>query len=296
VIITVTPGEHKMPSTCGTSGALGSQGGSKTALPHLERAINLAGQGALFAVNHSGGKDSQAVLIRVLEVIPCQQVVVVHAALGEVEWPGAMEHARRQAETAGVPFIATRAGKTLLEMVERRHSLRPEVPSWPSAQHRQCTSDLKRGPIERALRQEAKRRGATIVVNCMGIRAAESPARSKKEPWRRNASQSVAGREWFDWLPIHDLSTAEVFATIKAAGQEPHPAYGSWGNERLSCVFCILSNARDLRNGAIRNPDLYAKYVALEASTAYTAHQSRRSLVEITGLTVEEARNGGIPS
>ena len=43
--------------------------------------------GALFVSNHSGGKDSQAMLINLLEVIPPKQLVVVHASLGAMEWP-----------------------------------------------------------------------------------------------------------------------------------------------------------------------------------------------------------------
>ena len=89
--------------------------------------------GALFVSNHSGGKDSQAMLINLLEVIPPKQLVVVHASLGAMEWPGALELAQKQAEAAGIPFIVARAHKTLLEMVERRFVNRPEVPSWPSA-------------------------------------------------------------------------------------------------------------------------------------------------------------------
>ena len=39
---------------------------------------------ALFVSNHSGGKDSQAMLIKLLDVIPARQLVVVHASLGAV--------------------------------------------------------------------------------------------------------------------------------------------------------------------------------------------------------------------
>jgi 3'-phosphoadenosine 5'-phosphosulfate sulfotransferase (PAPS reductase)/FAD synthetase len=107
---------------------------------------------ALFVVNHSGGKDSQALLIRMLELVPRAQLVVVHASLGEMEWPGALELAQKQAADAGVPFIVARAQKSFLDMVERRFATRPSVPSWPSASTRQCTSDLKRDPIDREIR------------------------------------------------------------------------------------------------------------------------------------------------
>lgn len=45
----------------------------------------LIDSGALFVANHSGGKDSQAHLIRLLEVVPSEQLLVVHASLGAVE-------------------------------------------------------------------------------------------------------------------------------------------------------------------------------------------------------------------
>jgi 3'-phosphoadenosine 5'-phosphosulfate sulfotransferase (PAPS reductase)/FAD synthetase len=273
-----------------------------TPITHLDLALEQAARGALFAVNHSGGKDSQAMLIRLLAAgIPHAQIVVVHAALGDVEWPGAFELAERQARDACVPFIVARAGKDLLGMVANRFATRPEVPSWPSSATRQCTSDLKRGPIRREIGRLAEARHAPAIVNCMGLRAAESRDRAKKAPWVRSERQSrkerrtLAGRvyqrarDWFDWLPVHHLSTAEVFETIGAAGQEPHPAYAA-GNERLSCVFCIMGSANDARIGAIRHPELYARYVALEERTGYTMHQDRRPLVELTGLTVEQAR------
>lgn len=68
--------------------------------------------GALFVSNHSGGKDSQAMLINLLEVIPPKQLLVVHASLGVIEWPGALELAETQAGDAGLSFIVARASKT----------------------------------------------------------------------------------------------------------------------------------------------------------------------------------------
>lgn len=229
--------------------------------------------GALFVSNHSGGKDSQAMLIKLLEIIPARQLVVVHASLGVIEWPGALELAETQAKDAGLTFIVARATKTLFEMVERRFENRPEVPSWPSSNTRQCTSDLKRGPIQREIRRYAKANGFKTIVNCLGLRGQESPGRAKRHVLSKmSISNSV--NTWFEWLPIHDLLTSEVFASIHNAGQKPHYAY-SLGNERLSCVFCIMSSRNDMRNGAKHNPLLITKYAELEHKTGYTMHMSR---------------------
>lgn len=246
----------------------------------IQEVEDLIGAGALFVANHSGGKDSQAMLIKLLEVVPAHQVLVVHASLGEVEWEGALELARDQATGAGVPFIIAKADKTLLEMVERRFTSRPGVPSWPSSGTRQCTSDLKRGPIEREVRRFAKDNGFTTIVNCMGLRAQESPSRAKRTAFTANSRNSIAGRRWFDWLPIHHLTTTEIFAVIAAAGQRPHPAYAE-GNDRLSCVFCLFGSKKDIQNGARHRPALAAKYIALEDRTGYTMHASRKSLREM---------------
>lgn len=240
----------------------------------------LIASGALFVSNHSGGKDSQAMLIKLLEVIPAKQLLVVHASLGPMEWPGALELAQEQAEAAGLPFIVAKAAKTLLEMVERRFENRPEVPSWPSASHRQCTSDLKRGPIQREVRRYAKANGYKFIVNCLGLRAQESPGRAKRKEFSQmGISNSV--NTWFEWLPVHEMLTVDVFATIADAGQTPHFAYAE-GNDRLSCVFCIMANKGDLRNGRKHRPDLFAEYVAAEQRTGYTMHMSRIPLVELT--------------
>lgn len=240
---------------------------------------DLIAAGALFVANHSGGKDSQAQLIRLLELVPASQLVVVHASLGPMEWPGAMELARDQAQAAGLPFIVATATKTLLEMVERRFANRPDVPSWPSASTRQCTSDLKRGPIQREVRRFAKANGFKLIVNCLGLRAQESPGRAKRKDFSQmSISNSV--NTWYEWLPVHDLSEGQIFEVIEQAGQKPHYAY-ALGNSRLSCVFCIMANKRDLSNGAAHNPELLAQYRSLEARTGYTMHMSRIPLVEL---------------
>ena len=52
--------------------------------------LELIERGALFVVNHSGGKDSQAMYLMLRDLVPAEQLVIVHADLGAVEWAGAM--------------------------------------------------------------------------------------------------------------------------------------------------------------------------------------------------------------
>jgi 3'-phosphoadenosine 5'-phosphosulfate sulfotransferase (PAPS reductase)/FAD synthetase len=250
----------------------------------------LVAAGALFVLNHSGGKDSQLMFARVAKQVPAAQLVCVHAPLGEVEWPGALELARNQAAAAGVAFVLAgiSTGQTLLDKVRARYAKRSEVPSWPSGRERWCTSDLKSGPCAREVRRYADTHGFTLIINCLGLRASESASRYKALPWALNTEHTNSKRTWYDWLPIHHLFTGEVFTELAAAGLTPHHAY-ALGNERLSCCFCIFGCASDLRNAALANPTLYEKYVALEAETGYTMHVNRKALPDITGLSVRQA-------
>ena len=247
--------------------------------------------GALVAINHSGGKDSQCMMIRLAQLVPHEQLLVVHAPLGEVEWPGTIEHIRSTIPLE-VPFILApvTSGKTLLDRIEDRRM-------FPSNSARWCTSDAKRSPIERELRRylKAHPRFCGLVVSAMGMRAAESPARSKLVPWKRNSRNSKAGREWFDWLPIHALETPDVFRIIREAGQAPHWAYAA-GMSRVSCSFCILASRADLCRAAELRPDLYARYAALEQRIGHTLSPSRVPLPQLTGIPVEPARTSIPPA
>ena len=114
-----------------------------------------------------------------------------------------------------------------------------------------------------------RRRGATLSINCMGLRAQESAARARRPDWSINKELSKAGRQVLDWLPIHSWTTRQVFDRIADSGQQPFWAYAA-GNTRLSCVFCILGCVGDLRNGRKHRPELYEQYVALEQETGST--------------------------
>lgn len=237
---------------------------------------NLIEAGAVFYISHSGGKDSQAMYALLQHVIPSEQIVVVHSDLGEVEWAGVQEHIRANIQhDLNVVAAVDKAGepKTLLGMVEKRGM-------WPSSSCRQCTSDLKRDPIMKFIRNDLKKRGGSIAVNCTGIRAQESDSRAKKDPFQVNKRETKSGRVQrtvYDWMPIFDLSTEQVFAAIAAAGQGPFWAYEK--NERLSCVFCIMGSLNDLRHGAERNPELYKKYVDLEKKIGHTLfHKGKQAI------------------
>lgn len=230
--------------------------------------------GAVFYCSTSGGKDSQAMSLYLEERVPAEQLVYVHADLGEIEWPETQAHINANLPEGAqlhVVHAIDKSGenKTLLSEVVRKATAKPDQPSWPSAAMRWCTSDLKRGPIYKFIRNDMKARGATRSVNAMGLRADESTARAKLEPLKLNKALSVAGRTVYDLLPIHDWSTDDVFSWIYLNGQNPHWAYAD-GNERLSCMFCIMGSEQDLRHAAKVAPGLAQKYIDLEQTTGFS--------------------------
>ncbi|KDE96920.1 phosphoadenosine phosphosulfate reductase [Mycolicibacterium aromaticivorans JS19b1 = JCM 16368] len=249
-------------------------------------------------VNSSAGKDSQACLDVVVEHARAAdalgRVVVVHADLGDAEWDGVAELAAEHAAHYGLRFeLARRAAadahttETILERVAARGM-------WPDAARRWCTSDHKRGPIRKimtALVAELRDSGTVVdrpvrVCNVMGLRAAESTARARRIPYAPNQAASNGRRQVDDWYPIHHYTVADVWQRIAAAGTRPHRAY-SEGMSRLSCRFCVLSSRADLLCSARLNPDLAARYAAVEAAVGHS-FRADLSMADI----IAEARHG----
>src|SRR5262245_62312416 len=91
-------------------------------------------------VNSSAGKDSQAMIDFVVEQcdaagVPRDRLVVVHADLGRVEWPGTRALAEEQARHYGLEFIAvSRPQGDLLDHIKQRGM-------FPSPTARYCTSN-----------------------------------------------------------------------------------------------------------------------------------------------------------
>jgi 3'-phosphoadenosine 5'-phosphosulfate sulfotransferase (PAPS reductase)/FAD synthetase len=178
-------------------------------------------------INSSGGKDSQAMIDEVCTLASAagvlHRVTVLHCALGHVEWPGTSELARTQAEHYGVRYEERHREQGLL-LDQVRHRGR-----WPSSSARYCTSDQKRGPARKLITQLVAELGdlhrPARVLNCMGLRAAESRARLKKARLSRDEAASSGRRTVDTWLPIRDWTEEQVWQRIHASGVPYHPAY-----------------------------------------------------------------------
>jgi 3'-phosphoadenosine 5'-phosphosulfate sulfotransferase (PAPS reductase)/FAD synthetase len=239
-------------------------------------------------INSSAGKDSQCMLDVIVQQadalgIPRSRLVVAHADLDVAEWPGTRELAAEHAAHYGLRFEVVRRRtadgrpQSLLQHVRQRGK-------WPSSTARYCTSDHKRGPVRTLLtRLAAETRAAgkatpAVIVNCMGLRAEESPARAKRRSWEKDARASNGRRVVWTWLPILRLSERQVWDRIAQAGTRWHPAYRRVG--RLSCQFCIFSPRDALAIAGQENPMLLAEYVAVEQAIGHKFRMNL-SLVDV---------------
>ena len=234
-------------------------------------------------LNSSAGKDSSAMLDYVVGEcdragVSRDRLVVVHCDLGRVEWPGTKQLAADQAAHYGLRFeVVTREKGDLLDQIEQRGM-------FPSSTARYCTSDQKTSQVTKLMTRlvqdarDAGHTGPVRILNCLGIRAQESPARAKKEPFGRDAATN--GKRTVDrWLPIFEWTEEQVWDTIRASGVPYHPAYDA-GMPRLSCVFCVLAGERELVLAARLNPALADTYAAVEQRIGHT-FQNGRSMADL---------------
>jgi 3'-phosphoadenosine 5'-phosphosulfate sulfotransferase (PAPS reductase)/FAD synthetase len=243
----------------------------------------------LILLNSSGGKDSQAMLDvvvgRARGAGVTARLVVAHADLGRMEWPGTRQLVEAQAAHYGLRCEVVRREITGPDGQRRPQDLLAHIEArgkFPDAARRFCTSDHKRGPIQRlitSLVRELDLGRQARVLNVMGMRAQESPARAKRPSFRTPAYGSSSVRLIDEWLPLHDWDVAEVWQCIKWAGTPVHPAY-ALGMPRLSCRFCILASRTALVRSAQLNPDLAAEYVAVEERIGHR-FQDGRSMRDI---------------
>lgn len=265
---------------------------TKEILEYLE-----AGSPLILSV--SGGKDSDAMSWKLLEYHQQQgfsgDIVMVHSDLGRMEWKSTPDYVNSLEKRLGLPlYVVKKVDKhgnyiDLLDGIKRRMVTRPEVVPFPSPAMRWCTSDWKRAPISKWIRNAYKE---GVVICAMGIRAEESPARSKRNvvEVRKDCTTKSGSRVTFNWNPILSWGLDDVWNTIYDVGDgEFHPAYKikPTPNERLSCAICIMGSRSDIINGARANPELLEELVTIEESTGYT-FQHNLSLRDIKTHIQEE--------
>lgn len=203
-------------------------------------------------VQFSGGKDSQACLIKAVKDFGRKNITAVFCDTGW-EHPVTYDHIKDVCAQLDVQLITLKSSKYdgFVDMAIKKGR-------FPSTKARFCTVELKVKPmIDFILSQE----DSLIIVQ--GIRAAESAARSKFEmecsyfkEYFDNKTKSLYNKKAVkEWCKTHDASVLrpifrwsaqEVIDYILANGQRPNPLYER-GYSRVGCLPCVMCRKLDAR-------------------------------------------------
>lgn len=149
------------------------------------------------------------------------------------------------------------------------------VMPWPKPTQRYCTSDHKRDQQARLITRltaERNLKRPVRILQTMGMRAGESPARAKLRPFYLDRRNSNGRKRVHIWLPIHQWTEEQVWADVHESGVRHHWAYDI-GMPRLSCCFCIYAPKAALVLAAKHMPELAREYVAVENEVGFTFRQ-----------------------
>lgn len=232
----------------------------------------------------SGGCDSQALAYRTIEHLDTAghrgPRYLIHADLGRVEWRDSLPVCERTAERLGIDLVVVRrrAGGLMerwlsrweanCERYRKLECVRLIMP-FSSAALRFCTSELKHAVISSEIR---RRFPSGVVLSAIGLRRDESPARARRPVAAIDEKLCRRSGSGYAWHPILAWNKDDVRRYIAERGDVLHEAYTRYGSTRVSCTFCILASAGDLRAAATcdDNAAIYRELVDLEIRSTFS--------------------------
>lgn len=246
-------------------------------------------ENAVVAIGVSGGKDSQAAAIRLIQYLDeighSGPRVAIHADLGSVEWVESFPVCERLCKRLGIELIVVkRAAGGLMERWETRwknNLARYEslecvklILPWSTPTLRFCTSETKTATICAEL---TKRYPGQKILSVTGVRHAESSARARmpiSSPQPKLSARKCLG---INWNPIITWSTPAVYRYLEMVNEPLHEAYTTYGASRVSCTFCIMGSIGDLMASAscADNAPIYRRMVDLEIQSTFAFQGSR---------------------
>lgn len=227
-------------------------------IPQEVRDLQAIGE-VVFVCNVSGGKDSTATALALLETgIPHRRV------FADTRWeaPETYEHLDMLREKLGPIDVVGYPGGMPAKIREGAR--------FASRMQRWCTRELKIEPL-RAYCDAIEATGA-IVVTVTGIRAEEGTAKNGRAEMAEIEDDTAWGG-WM-WRPIHKWTIADVLAIHHRHGVPVNPLYQR-GHDRVGCYPCVMANKEDVRLVADHAPERIAEIRALEQEV--TAERRRRN-------------------
>lgn len=222
----------------------------------------------------SGGKDSQAmadvIVGEAINVGVKDRLLFAYADTG-AEWPESRIQCEKISKHYGVPLQIAKAFMPLPEKIASRGK-------FPCSSCRYCTSDCKRGALDKVARQFNGK-----ILKVTGERREESRQRSILEEIEPFSRLTTRKREVTSYRPMLGFTEADIWRIIRASGLDYHPAY-HFGNSRVSCALCVLGSHDDLRIGAERNPELAQKYLQIEKQSGhkFNTHKTLENILKGT--------------
>ena len=179
------------------------------------------------AVSFSGGKDSLATLLLVLDAGIRPKLIFVDTGL---EFPETRASVERAAKEYGLELIVESAGDSFWKNLPRFGP--------PAKDFRWCCKTCKLGPATQLILKNFPQG----VLSFIGQRAYESQQRAQKQavwrnPWTPN--QLAAS-------PIQKWSALHVWIYLMSEGVEVNPLYEQ-GLERIGCFMCPATDLAELR-------------------------------------------------
>jgi phosphoadenosine phosphosulfate reductase len=179
------------------------------------------------AVSYSGGKDSLATLLLVLDAGIRPSLIFIDTGL---EFDETRRNVHETAERYRLDLIVEEAGRTFWDNV------------WtfgpPAKDYRWCCKTCKLGPATRLIQRNFPKG----VLSFIGQRAYESEQRASKgrvwrNPWTPN--QLAAS-------PIQKWTAMHVWLYLFSKKADPNPLYER-GIERIGCFMCPATDLSELR-------------------------------------------------
>ena len=196
----------------------------------------LAGRHMVASV--SGGKDSAAMSLYLTELGIEHERMFLDTGW---EHPLTYDYLRGPLTVKLGPITEVRGPLTFEQLVDKKGL-------FPSRVMRFCTTELKVLPAQKWLASRADQLGVEL-VNAVGIRRAESKARSLMTEWEWS--------EGFDletWRPLVTWSSDDVRAIHARHGLAMNPLY-AMGASRVGCWPCIHARKSEIALVADIDPD-----------------------------------------
>lgn len=249
-------------------------------------------------VMYSGGKDSTALVLHMLDLlaeqgIPRERLELWHQLVdgapeepGFMDWPVTHAYCEAVAQALDLPIrFQWREGGFLREMLRAGAPTAPVTVQQPDGTRetrggagpagtrlrfpqvaadlkvRWCSAALKIDVARRAIARD-RRLDKSRVLLVTGERRQESPGRARYATVERHETTN-GDRRVDQWRPILGWTEEQVWSALREAGIVPHPCYFV-GYGRASCARCIFGGPGEWATARHLDPDAFGRVAGYE--------------------------------